>query len=257
LDRFLFVVGAHGFVGSHVKEINSEITTILAKQGDWAAPISLPKKSTILFLRAISSPYYVTKNPIESDNFNVSNTSKYIDQCIEIGHRVVFSSSDTVYGERLDPPAKESDAVNPIGLYSQQKNRIEKQFSQNPHFLSVRFSVIVGENSRLRRLLMANQVTEISDPVLRNPVGITHVISLIKKLTFIPDWEKDFDRNIVNFGGDSLISMWELANIESKRIGSKPPLKSTRDPIDLIARPGTIHLDSSFATTLVKERLSF
>jgi len=57
-------------------------------------------------------------------------------------------------------------------------------------------------------------------------------------------------------GGDSLISMWELADIESKRIGSGPALKSKHNPIELKHTPGTIQLYPSLATTLIREKPS-
>jgi hypothetical protein len=50
--------------------------------------------------------------------------------------------------------------------------------------------------------------------------------------------------------------MWELADIESKRIGSGPALKSKHNPIELKHTPGTIQLYPSLATTLIREKPS-
>jgi dTDP-4-dehydrorhamnose reductase len=257
LKKILYVVGANGFIGSHVKAIEHNLNLFFAGPGEWEAPRNLPIGSTILYLRAISSPYSVALDPIESELINVSRASRYIRDCLKLGYRVIFSSSDTVYGNRLDLAAKESDNVYPFGLYAQQKNKVESLFLTNPKFLSIRFSIVVGDNSKLRKLLLPGEVIEISHPIFRNPVGVNHVKTLIEKITLMENWESELETNLINCGGDLLISMWELANIEALRLGVKVPLKSIRNPIDLISRPEVVNLDSSLAESIIGEKLQF
>jgi dTDP-4-dehydrorhamnose reductase len=257
LSGFLFLVGADGFVGSHMKSKKSRPTTMIANPGDWEIPQKLPRGSTVLFLRAISSPYFVTLNPIQSHSINVTSSSNFIGNCLEFGHRIIYSSSDTIYGERPDLAAKESDVVNPFGLYAEQKNAIEQQFLINPNFLAIRFSIIVGEKSKLRSLLNSDVKAEIPDPVYRNPIGISHVVSLLEKVSSMRNWDSQLEGNVINCGGDEMVSMWELAKIEAKRLGRKSPIKIDRDPIDLISRPESVRLDSSIAGALIGEKLKF
>ncbi|MFZ4599530.1 MAG: NAD-dependent epimerase/dehydratase family protein [Terrimicrobiaceae bacterium] len=257
LEKVLYVVGANGFIGSHIKGIKQSLDVTFASSGDWEVPRSLPMGSTVLYLRAISSPYAVAINPIESELINVYRTSRYISDCLELGYRVIFSSSDTVYGNRLEVAAKESDIVYPFGLYAEQKNKVESLFRSNPKFLSIRFSIIVGENSKLRKLLLTGEVIEISHPVFRNPVGINDVKSLIEKIALMGNWGSALGANFINCGGDSFISMWELAHIEALRLGVKTPVNSIRNPIDLISRPEAVNLDSSFAESIIGRKLQF
>ena len=257
LKNSLFVVGANGFIGSHVRMIENGLEVSFAERSDWEVPRNLPLGSTILYLRAVSSPYSVALDPIESELINVSRTSKYIRDCLELGYRVLFSSSDTVYGNHLETAARESDTVCPFGLYAEQKNKVESLFLANPNFLSVRFSIIVGENSKLRKLLLSGKVIEISHPVFRNPVGINDVKSLIETITLMRNWESALGTNLINCGGDRFISMWELANIEADRLGAKVPLKSFRNPIDLVSRPEAVNLDSSLAEFIIGRKLQF
>jgi dTDP-4-dehydrorhamnose reductase len=208
----VLVVGGNGFLGTKLTRSDSKNTEFLSlPKNDWSLPEQDSRINTVVFLRSISSPTYVHLHAKESDSLNVRQTSNYIDKCLELNLRVIFTSSDVVYGDTGDSIVDEIDSINPFGLYAAQKVKVENRFKDSQNFISLRLSLITGSDSKLRKILSNEASPSIADSFIRSPVNARHVVNLIQIISSESRWSPK--HNVINVGGREHISVFELAKI--------------------------------------------
>jgi dTDP-4-dehydrorhamnose reductase len=242
----VLVVGTQGILGGTlVSKSSRDVEFLSQNRGNWSLDYLQPDVRTVVYLRAISSPTYVHQFPIESHQLNVDKSRDFIQGCLELNKRIIFSSSDVVYGDTANKIASESSSIMPFGEYGKQKAEIESSFHDSENFIALRLSLIVGEGSKLRRILKNESSPSIPDPVMRNPVNIRHVVNLIERLSLTKTWNQNL--KVLNVGGSDQISMYELAKLESKKFNLHAPVKIMRSPLDVVARPQTVRMYSKLA----------
>lgn len=251
----IYVYGSNGFIGSNLIASSDHKNQFIAiKRDDWQIPKDTGKETTIVFLRACSSPTFVQANPQYSNYVNIEKTKTFLENALEHGMRIIFSSSDVVYGDTGKLTVDESATPQPFGLYAQQKFSIESHFASNPNFLSLRLSLVTGSGSKLQRILKNELNAAIPDPVIRNPINIDYLVLLIKVLSKLQDWNSI--SRILNVGGSDSMSYLELAKMESLALSLNPPTPISRTPEDLVARPATVQIDSSLAEDICGAKFS-
>lgn len=245
----IYLVGAKGMIGRNLQKIflESDLNFCTIASNEWEGVFeNITKEDYVLFMRAVSSPIFVQQNMAISYNVNVHKTEIALERILRIGAKVIFFSSDVVYGNTTDAPLSEQAASNPHGEYARQKATIEKQFQMWPNFLTLRLSNIVGEDSRLRNLLKSNKVTEIYHPVIRCPIRVEHLALVIESLLKSNEaWQAA--SGILNVGGQTPMSNLELAKIEAKIMHLPQPIGIARSAIDLLARPEKVIISSKLA----------
>jgi nucleoside-diphosphate-sugar epimerase len=252
----VLVVGGHGFLGTKLKMTDSKVIDFIPlPKNDWSLPERDSKIETVVFLRSISSPTYVHSHPKESKLLNVDQTSKYINECLKLNLRVVFTSSDVIYGDTGNDIVNESALTNPFGLYATQKATVEEQFRDSLNFVSLRLSLITGTGSRLRDILSKESKPTIADSFIRSPVNEKHVVNLIQIISGESIWLSE--HKIINVGGREHISVFELARIEAKMLNLNAPMKTLPTKLDLEARPQTVRMYSKLAESLVGSQFGF
>jgi dTDP-4-dehydrorhamnose reductase len=87
----------------------------------------LNEKTAIIFLAAVSSPDECNNNYKEAYKINVTGTVSFIRQAIKKGAKVLFFSSDVVYGNTTKS-VDENSEINPFGNYAKMKDEVEKNF---------------------------------------------------------------------------------------------------------------------------------
>lgn len=252
----VLVVGGNGFLGSKLilsRSKNTEFLTL--PKNDWSLPKRDSKIKTVVFLRSISSPAYVHLHPKESELLNIQQTSKYIDECLKSNLRVIFSSSDVVYGDTGNSIVSESAPTNPYGLYAAQKATIEGRFVDSSNFVSLRLSLITGAGSKLRDILSREVNPKIADLFIRSPVHERYVVNLIEGISAESSWLPE--HKVLNVGGREHISIFELAKIEAKTFSLNSPIKTLPTKLDLESRPQTVRMYSSLAESLVGRSFGF
>ena len=252
----VLVVGGNGFLGTKLTRSDSKNTDFLSlPKSDWSLPERGSRINTVVFLRSISSPTYVHSHPKESDSLNVVQTSSYIDECLKLNLRVIFTSSDVVYGHTGNTIVNENDLTNPFGLYAAQKAMIENRFKESQNFVSLRLSLITGSNSKLRNILSNEVSPSIADSFIRSPVNVRHVVNLIQIISSENRWLPE--HNVINVGGQEHISVFELAKIEARMLNLNSPIKTLPTKLDLEARPQTVRMYSRLAESLVGCQFGF
>ena len=242
----VLVVGATGFLGSKLLASDTRLINFQAFPKNLSKlPVDFAAFDSVVYLRAMSSPTQVQLFPSESDLINIVNTSDFIEDCIKREKNVIFASSDVVYGDTGFSIASENTELKPFGRYAFQKAFIDSKFHGYQNFLTLRFSLIVGEGSRLRNMLISENSPSIPDPVIRNPIGVRYVVDLIQKLVLANDWTLNL--KVLNVGGSEAMSILELASLEADLLGLKRPNAMARTQIDIESRPQTVRICSNIA----------
>ena len=205
----------------------------------------LEKGDTIIFTAAISEPAIVSAQFEKATRVNVESTGEFIQGAIDIGCKVLFLSSDTVYGD-VETGFDESHPINPKGAYAEMKSIIEKRFEGNPNFKSFRCSLNFYKDDRFTQYLKtcaANNVeADIFDPLTRAIVHRDDTVDAI--LAVANDWNLA-EGQYTNCGGPQVLSRAQIAETV-KRVAlpnlqfkvSRPPSKFYTD------RPAFIEMKS-------------
>ena len=128
----LKIIGATGNVGKRLLEKSLDvwhddveaIATRLDNDELEYDFYSLNHKDVIAFCAAISEPTVCANNPELARKVNVSKTIEFIERSIEKGAKVIFLSSDAVYGN-IEHQFDEQWKKDPIGIYGKMKSEVE------------------------------------------------------------------------------------------------------------------------------------
>lgn len=221
----LFVIGASGYIGHSIINTWSGDGCVIAtstKGGAGVIPLSLerPKEfdygsirpaDVLLLPAAISAPDICAREYQRAWAVNVTGTSEFISRAIDRGGRIVFFSSDTVYGER-DIGFGEDELCNPAGEYAVMKNEVEKKFFGNPLFKSIRLSYVFSREDKFTKYLLefAGRCDEVElfHPFCRAIIHRADVVDGV--LALARRWE-EFPHAIINFGGPEVLSRIDFA----------------------------------------------
>ena len=242
------IIGSQGIIGKHLsKTLFSREDLFIHPSNTWKFELpSDMQGDTVFYFRAISSPFLVEKNLKEAFRINVTKTNLIIEQLLTRGARIIFASSDVVYGDTGRLLATESSQIKPFGKYAIQKSIVEEKFRVNPNFLALRLSSVVGEGSKLRESLQNEIQYKVYDPIIRNPIHIKDLLILLEKLINV-NFSSHFPAGVLNVGGSQPISNFELACLEATHLGVKMPVKVNRSTLDITVRPGTVRMNSDLA----------
>lgn len=221
----LLIVGATGYVGSalfaNANKAGSALGTS-SSGGNDLLPLRLDAPAdfdygkirsgdVVLLTAAISAPDICAREHDRAWAVNVTGTSSFIQSVIDCGARVVFFSSDTVYGEREDA-FDESVACNPTGEYAEMKCEVEQRFSGNASFKAIRLSYVFSREDKFSRYLAGcaerNEEADLFHPFFR---AIVHRDDVVEgALALAARWD-DVPEQVINFGGPQVLSRIEFA----------------------------------------------
>jgi dTDP-4-dehydrorhamnose reductase len=221
----LMIVGASGYIGKLLYELAGARFQVFGTNTSGAGGLiplrldcphdfdySIINPDDVVFLTAaISAPDVCAKEHHRSWAINVTGTSEFINKVMARGGRVIFFSSDTVYGHRSDS-FDEGATANPVGEYAVMKHEVEKRFLDNALFKSIRLSYVFSKEDKFTQYLSRcnemREEAEIFHPFYR---AIIHRDDVIKGLlTLAQQWDS-FTQNIFNFGGPELVSRIDFA----------------------------------------------
>ena len=228
------------------KELNLEFSPLSYNfDKDSIGGTPLKEGDTIIFTAAISEPAIVSAQFEKATRVNVESTGEFIQGAIDLGCKVLFLSSDTVYGD-VETGFDESHPINPKGAYAEMKSIVEKRFEGNPNFKSFRCSLNFYKDDRFTQYLKtcaANNVeADIFDPLTRAVIHRDDTVDAI--LAVANDWNLA-EGQYTNCGGPQVLSRAQIAET-MKRVAlpnlqfkvSRPPSKFYTD------RPAFIEMKS-------------
>jgi nucleoside-diphosphate-sugar epimerase len=221
----LIVVGASGYIGSRIlsatRNLHDVLGTSSAATGNFLKlNLNIPSEfdyevvriSDVIFLTAaISAPDICAREHNRAWAVNVTGTSEFICQVMARGGRVIFFSSDTVYGEGVDE-FDEKAACNPAGEYAEMKYEVEKQFLGNPLFKTIRLSYVFSHEDKFTNYLIdftsRDEEAELFRPFYRAIVYRDDVVE--GALALAKRWD-EFPQQVINFGGPEVLSRIDFA----------------------------------------------
>jgi dTDP-4-dehydrorhamnose reductase len=271
MDNKLIIAGADGYIGQRIQNsLNKNVqllllSTLLDNKYNFFDLLQLSKfnfniinkSDTIVLLAGISSPDVCNENYQYSFNINVIGTIEFIRNCLKKGARVLFFSSDAIYGHSSGRNNEDIFPENPLGEYGNMKLLIEKYFKDDINFKSFRLSYVFSWNDKfmkyLRSCLDEKKIAEVYDPLIRKVVFIEDLIQCIQNLH--NEWDK-FDNQYYNICGPKYLSRIEIANYFIKHVGHLDLEIIKPDDKFYEARPQKIFFNSKYSTSLLGKKFT-
>lgn len=271
----IFIIGANGFIGSELAQKLSGEYAIKRvspdnKDGDLRLNLEkseefdfsqIGKNDIIIHLAAISSPDICAKEYGHTYKINVTGTSHFIEKCLGRGAKVLFFSSDTVYGAS-NPKGNdcfdESSDCNPLGEYGKMKREIEKKFLEKRGFKVFRLSYVFSKNDKftlyLKNCCEKGEIADVFHPFFRNAVYLEDIIAAVDKM--IDKWD-NIKEAIFNLAGPENISRKRMAELYKKEINPNLRIKIIEpEKIFFHNRPKFIRVKSLYAEKLLGRPLT-
>lgn len=168
----------------------------------------------LIFLAAVSSPDKCEKEYEDSYAVNVSGTQKVIEEAARRGCKVLFFSSDAVYGHDSGKAFVETDPCCPFSAYGIMKRAVECAFEGSTDIKVLRLSYVFSYYDKFTQYylntLRQGGTPEIFHPFYRNVICIDELAHLVKVV--LRDWNM-LPMQIINACGRELISRVEIADI--------------------------------------------
>lgn len=271
------IVGSGGYIAGYLKGLlrtNSEIGNIISidKINDGITRyIDLADASSInnlllddidyiIFLAAISSPDACAIEYGRCWDINVTGTSALIRRAMDKKIKVLFFSSDAVFGEDGRIPFDEDSITNANTPYGCMKRAVENEFSSDHNFKAVRLSYVASATDKFVRYCLEcirnNVKAEIFHPFYRNCTTVSVVTRVVGWL--ISNWER-YQPSFLNVAGVELVSRIRIAD-EINRCMNKELKYSITCPDTefFIRRPAITQMKSKYLYELgILEPLSF
>lgn len=266
----IWVVGAEGFLGKHLSSyffqnsLKFKYSSRKLDQGDHYLDLvdsdsieSFPlyEGDVVVFLAGISSPEICENQPLLAKSVNFDGSSQFIEAAIKKGARVLFASTDAVYGNQTGRLSEDAPCF-PAGKYAEFKNGLERKFSHTPEFKSLRFSFILASNDKFTSLLREKssppETVDVYSNFKRNAVNLSDV--LIGITTLVLNWDAAMGNSIINFSGSSCLGRDQIALEICEKYGFKAKLNPTVGPDNFFEiRPKIIYTSNDLFKILLEE----
>lgn len=227
----VYLVGSSGYLGKNLRLRLQEDFSLCCLGRDAACRLDLcsPQdfdygmldRDTVLFAAAVASPDLCAANYGQAYQVNVAGTGYFIEEAIKRECRVLFFSSDAVYGF-YNGIADENTATYANTAYGKMKKDIEDRFVGSSLFKSLRLSYVFSVEDKYTSYLLdcaaKRKTAQIYHPFYRNAVSITEVMDTVVWL--IGHW-LEFKHPFLNICGGELISRVRIADEVKRQIAPK------------------------------------
>lgn len=220
-----FVIGGRGYVGAKLyssipdgviglrtgsSDSDGFLRLRLEVLQDFAA-LPIADGDVVFLTAAISAPDICAREHNRAWEVNVTGTSTFIASAIARGARVIFFSSDTVYGER-EEEFDENAPCNPAGEYAAMKCEVEQRFAGNPSFKAIRLSYVFSREDKFTRYIngcaQGNEEADLFHPFSR---AIVHRDDVVAGALALAERWHEIPEQVINFGGPQVLSRVEFA----------------------------------------------
>jgi dTDP-4-dehydrorhamnose reductase len=179
---------------------------------------TIKRDDAIVFFAAVSSPDICEKKREYAYKINVEGTEIFIENCIKKEARVLFFSSDVVYG-KANCISDENAPVAPFGAYADMKREVEEHFKDSKLIKIFRLSYVWSKKDKFTKYLescaVEKKVAEVFDSLFRNVVYINDVTECIYNL--FQTWEL-WNNQIFHICGRQLLSRYDIARIFQEEV---------------------------------------
>jgi dTDP-4-dehydrorhamnose reductase len=213
----LMVIGASGLVGTAVRRVGllagQAVEGVSRSDPDPGRRFDLrdiasvrraiaqgPRRPDVVILcAAVSSVIACEVDPDATREANVAGTLAVVEASADVGARVVFISSDYVFGE--GGPHGESDSPAPMNEYGRQKVQAESDVLKHADNVVVRTCQVFGQDSR-----RANFVLSVVDRL-----GAGDTVSARPDLWGTPTYVRHLAEEIVALATSTHSGVWHIS----------------------------------------------
>ncbi|SDA21901.1 dTDP-4-dehydrorhamnose reductase [Nitrosospira sp. Nsp18] len=262
----IVVVGASGYIGKPLyilakEKFDAYGTSRAGVQGLIPLSLDVPDEfnydlihysDVVLVAAAISAPDVCSREHDRAWAVNVTGTSSFIYKVISKGAKVIFFSSDAVYGERVDE-FDETAICNPSGDYAVMKHEVENRFIGNPGFKSIRLSYVFSTEDKFTKYLhgcaRSGEEAGIFHPFYR---AVVHRDDVVQGAIALAQRWGEFPQSVINFGGPDVIARIQFAQLLKDRLLPALRFKQIEPESDFFAnRPRVIQMKSPLLASLL------
>lgn len=203
----------------------------------------------VVFTSAISGPDKCAEEYDLCWKINVDGTNYFIKEAIDRRCRVLFFSSDAVYGDIPGYIYTEDSDLKGMTPYGRMKRAVEEEFRDNPYFKVIRLSYVMSASDRFLSYCLGcmrnDEMADIFHPFYRNVVSVTDVVQVV---SWFADHYDDFPYQALNVVGSELVSRVRMADELNRIFDGKLKYTISRNVADFFKnRPATTQVQSLYA----------
>jgi dTDP-4-dehydrorhamnose reductase len=277
----LLITGASGFLGWHIIQVGREQYEVYATYNSHTLEVpgaslfkanlsnfqelkqifTNIKPDAVIHTAALSQPNYCQSHPEESHAINVTASANIAGLCAKYSIPCAFTSTDLVF-DGTNAPYKETDTVNPVNLYGEQKVLAEQaMLKQYPETAVCRMPLMFGAATPTAtsfmqgfiKTLQSGKELKLFTDEFRTPVsGTTAAKGLLLMI------EKQY-HGIIHLGGKERISRYGFGKlmIEAFQLPDTNLKACKQQDVRMSApRPADVSFDSTKAFALGYKPLS-
>ncbi len=232
------IVGSSGYIAGYLlKRLKSEsfVSKVLKidqnESADAFLNLQKPEKfdysvldsiDYIVFTAAVSGPDKCAKDFEQCWNINVIGTTYFIREAILRGCKVLFFSSDAVFGNVPGMIYDENSETKAETPYGRMKKAVEDEFKGNPNFKAIRLSYVASEKDRFvsycLSCIKSGEMADIFHPFYRNVIVVSDVVDVVS--WFIQHWN-EYEPFALNVAGKELVSRVRIADELNRHLGNR------------------------------------
>lgn len=167
----------------------------------------------VIFTAAISGPDRCAEEFDLCWKINVDGTSTFIKNAIERQCKVIFFSSDAVFGDVPGHIFTEESETRAVTPYGRMKKTIEDMFKDNVNFKAIRLSYVASAKDRFvtycLNCIKNDETAEVFHPFYRNSIVVSDVVDVV--MWFIKHWS-EYKPFVLNVAGKELVSRIRMAD---------------------------------------------
>lgn len=245
------IVGSSGFIARHLinrllYESNiDDILKIDLINSDYLLDLNnselfdysvLEDVEYVVFTAAVSSPDICAKDFSGCWNINVNGTIRFISKAINRNCKIIFFSSDAVFGNIPNTIFTEKSNTNADTPYGRMKKAVEDEFKDDNSFKAVRLSYVASLNDKFVsyciNCINSNETAEVFHPFYRNVITVSDVIEVI--IYLFSEW-KSFSPTFLNVSGTELVSRVRIADEINRYCSGKLKYKIINPDIEFFS----------------------
>lgn len=176
----------------------------------------------VIFTAAISGPDQCAKEFDACWNINVTGTSYFIKEAIKRNCKVLFFSSDAVFGDIPGKIYDEESKTKAYTPYGKMKKAVEDEFKEQKNFKAIRLSYVASAKDRFYtyclKCVRNGETADIFHPFYRNVIVVSDVVDVVTYFAF--HWD-EYKPTFLNVAGKELVSRVRMADELNRFIGGK------------------------------------
>lgn len=167
----------------------------------------------VVFTAAISGPDKCAEEFDACWKINVTGTSYFIREAIKRDCRVLFFSSDAVFGDIPGAIYDEESETQACTPYGRMKKAVEDEFKRSPLFKAIRLSYVASARDRFYTYCLNcvrnGERADIFHPFYRNVTVVSDVVDVVAYFAF--HWD-EYGHTFLNVAGRELVSRVRMAD---------------------------------------------